>query len=80
MDFLTKSMKIDQNAPSARNPDSVGLAQLAKDSMQVDEPEGTVGYAAACTVAFTLLMVVIARLWVKVTPEDDGEGAEEADA
>ena len=56
------------------------LAQLAKDSMQVDEPEGTVGYAAACTVAFTLLMGVIARLWVKVTPADDGEAKEEADA
>lgn len=56
------------------------LAQLAEDSMQVDEPEGTIGYAIACTMAFTLLMVVIARLWVTVTPEEDGEGTEEADA
>ena len=58
----------------------VRLAQLAKDSMQVDEPEGTIGYAAACTVAFTLLMVVIARLWVNVTPADSGEGTEDVEA
>ena len=56
------------------------LAQLAKDSMDVPEPTGTVGYAAACTAAFTLLMVVIARLWVQFTPAEDGEGTEEADA
>lgn len=48
------------------------LAQLAKDSMDVSEPEGTVGYAAACTLAFTVLMVVIARLWVKVSPTENG--------
>lgn len=41
------------------------LAQLRADSLDVPEPEGTWGYAAACTVAFTLLMAVIARLWVR---------------
>lgn len=40
------------------------LAQLRADSLSVPEPEGTWGYAAACTVAFTILMAVIARLWV----------------
>jgi len=48
------------------------LAQLAKDSMDVPQPDGTLGYAAASTVAFTLLMVIIARLWVKVSPQEDG--------
>lgn len=51
------------------------LAQLAKDSMDVPDPEGTWGYATACAVAFTLLMVIIARLWVKSTPESDGTEA-----
>lgn len=46
------------------------LAQLAKDSMDVDEPRGAWGYAAACAVAFTLLMAIIARLWVKITPQE----------
>ena len=41
------------------------LAQLRMDSLDVPEPEGTWGYAAACTVAFTLLMAVIARTWVR---------------
>lgn len=50
------------------------LAQLAKDSMDVAEPEGTLGYAAACTAAFTVLMVVIARLWVRATPSEDTQG------
>ena len=49
------------------------LAQLAKDSMDVPEPTGTVGYAVACTVAFTLLMGAIAHLWVRHEPDaDDG--------
>ena len=56
------------------------LAQLAQDKMEVEPPQGTWGYAAACTVAFTILMVVIARLWVTVTPDEPGEGTEEADA
>ena len=47
------------------------LAQLAKDSMDVADPQGTWGYAAACTTAFTLLMAIIARLWVKITPQED---------
>ncbi|MBK12855.1 MAG: hypothetical protein CL849_04930 [Crocinitomicaceae bacterium] len=46
------------------------LAQLAKDSMEVADPLGTWGYAAACTTAFTLLMAIIARLWVKITPHE----------
>lgn len=53
------------------------LAQLAKDSMDVAEPQGTWGYAVACTAAFTLLMAIIARLWVKITPQ---EGASAADS
>jgi len=43
------------------------LAQLRADSLSVPEPEGTWGYAAACTVAFTILMTIIARLWVRST-------------
>ena len=41
------------------------LAQLRADSLDVPEPEGTWGYAAACALAFTVLMAVIARLWVR---------------
>ncbi len=47
------------------------LAQLAQDSMEVADPQGTWGYAAACTAAFTLLMAIIARLWVKITPQEE---------
>lgn len=54
------------------------LAQLAKDSMDVAEPLGTWGYAAACTAAFTLLMAIIARLWVKITPQE-GTSTEDND-
>mgnify|MGYP000234321441 FL=1 len=43
------------------------MAQLAKDSMEVSDPEGTWGYAAVCGLAFSLLMVIISRLWVKST-------------
>ena len=49
------------------------LAQLRADSLDVPEPEGTWGYAAACTLAFTVLMAVIARVWVQAarrTKED----------
>ena len=53
------------------------LAQLAKDSMDVSEPQGTWGYAAACTVAFTLLMAIIARLWVKTTPEEEASASDQ---
>ena len=52
------------------------LAQLAKDSMEVADPQGTWGYAAACTAAFTLLMAIIARLWVKITPQEGASAAE----
>lgn len=41
------------------------LAQLRADSLDVPEPEGTWGYAAACTAAFTVLLWVLARLWVR---------------
>lgn len=41
------------------------IAQLRADSIDVPEPEGTWGYAAACTVAFTVLLAVVARLWVR---------------
>jgi len=51
------------------------LAQLRADSMDVPEPEGTWGYALFCAAAFTVLMAVIARLWVRsvegeAVPED----------
>lgn len=51
------------------------LAQLRADSLDVPEPQGTWGYAAACTVAFTLLMVVLARVWVQSTPPEEGDTA-----
>ena len=51
------------------------LAQLRADSLDVPEPQGTWGYAAACTVAFTLLMVVLARVWVQSTPPEEGDAA-----
>ena len=52
------------------------LAQLKAHSLDVPEPQGTWGYAAACTVAFTLLMLALARVWVQSTPiEDNGEQA-----
>ena len=51
------------------------LAQLAQDSMDVEDPTGTVGYAAACTVAFSLLIFAIARLWVQHDPGEPDEGA-----
>jgi hypothetical protein len=41
------------------------LAQLRADSLDVPEPEGTWGYAAVCALAFTVLMAVIARVWVQ---------------
>ncbi|MBL6645250.1 MAG: hypothetical protein ISP55_02250 [Flavobacteriales bacterium] len=41
------------------------LAQLRADSLDVPEPEGTWAYAAACTFAFTILMTVMARLWIQ---------------
>lgn len=41
------------------------LAQLRADSLDVPEPEGVWGYAVACALAFTVLMAVIARLWVR---------------
>lgn len=41
------------------------LAQLRADSLDVPEPEGTWGYAVACAVAFTLLMAILAQLWVQ---------------
>ena len=49
------------------------VAQLAKDSLDVPDPQGTWGYAAACGLAFTILMVVISRLWVQSTdtPEEE---------
>ena len=49
------------------------LAQLRADSLSVPEPEGTWGYSAACTVAFTILMTVIARLWVRSTSRPSTE-------
>jgi len=47
------------------------LAQLRADSLDVPEPQGTVGYAAACTVAFTLLMMSLARVRIRSTPKED---------
>jgi hypothetical protein len=51
------------------------LAQLRADSLDVPEPQGTWGYAAACTVAFTLLMVALARVWIQSTPPEEGDTA-----
>ena len=53
------------------------LAQLAEDSMSVDDPQGTWGYAVACTMAFTILMLAIARLWVQHSPSENDGAAED---
>ncbi len=47
------------------------LAQLRADSLDVPEPQGTWGYAAVCTMAFTLLMVALARVWIRSTPPEE---------
>ena len=52
------------------------LAQLRADSLDVPEPQGTLGYAAVCTVAFTILMVVLARVWIQSTPTEAGKKEE----
>ena len=49
------------------------LAQLRADRLDVPAPEGTWGYAAACTLAFTILMAVIARVWIHAARKEARE-------